>query len=233
MRKKIIVVSIAIGVGLASLYYIFGGKKSTKSQKKATDKINPKGLKIAFMGDSYTSMPKWGWQAILAKNYGFTEINRAKGGMRTSWMLQQTQDYLSKEKPDYYFIMGGANDAYSSVTINTAVNNIQKMIDTANQYGVKPVVVIGYNARKVQVENPRQKPTQSQLNRGITQATLWGMAQKYYQMQLQMRNLKNAIIVPIWEGAEQSDAPDGLHLSAKAHARLADYVGNFLFTKPK
>lgn len=231
MSKKLIISGVAITIGLASILYIFKSTNKQKTKPKGFQKFNPKGMKIAFMGDSYTAMANWGWQSVLAKNYSFKEINKAKGGMRTSWMLQQTQDYLSKEKPDYYFIMGGANDAYSSVTISTAIKNIQQIIDTANEYGVKPIVVIGYNARKVQVENPRQKPTKSQISRGITQSSLWDMGEKYYQMQLAMRNLKNAVIVPIWEGAEQSDAPDGLHLSAKANTRLADYVGNFLFTK--
>jgi lysophospholipase L1-like esterase len=197
-----------------------------------TKKIDPKGKTFAFMGDSYTSLPTYGWQSVLAKNYDFKEINIAKGGMQTSWMVRQTENYLSKNKPDYYVIMGGANDAYSPQTIETAIKNIQKMIDMANAKGVKPIVITGYNARKVQVGNTRQKPTSEQLRRGVTQDVLWGMGEKYYKMQLRMlSDLKNATIVPIWDDAKQSDTYDGLHMTWDAHKKFANHVGNYLFKK--
>lgn len=215
------IVATACAIGLMLKYLLSKGFK----------KINPNGKTFAFMGDSYTSWAKYGWQSILSQNYGINEINLAKGGMQTSWMLSKTKDYLANSKPDYYVILGGANDAYSPQTIETALGNIQKMIDLANEKGVKPIVVVGYNARKVQVGNTKQKPTSEQLRRGVTQEVLWGMGEKYYQMQLRMKDLKNAIIVPMWDEATQNDVTDGLHMTANAHKGLANYIGNYLFKK--
>ena len=198
--------------------------------RKMLFKIKPEGKTFAFMGDSYTALPTYGWQSLLAKNNNFKEVNLAKGGMQTSWMVNQTKNYLNSNKPDYFVILGGANDAYSPQTIETAVSNIQKMVDMANAKGVKPIVITGYNARKVQVGNTRQRPTAEQQNRGVTQQTLWDMGEKYYQMQLRMlSDLKNTIVVPIWEDAQQSDTYDGLHMTAPAHKKFAEYLGNYLF----
>lgn len=195
-------------------------------------KINPTGKTFAFMGDSYTALPTYGWQSVMAKNHGFTEVNLAKGGMQTSWMVGKTREYLNGNKPDYFVILGGANDAYSPQTIENAIKNIQTMVDMANEKGVKPIVVTGYNARKVQVGNPRQKPSDWQLRNGITQQTLWDMGEKYYQMQLRMeKDINNAVIVPIWQEAVQADTYDGLHLTAPAHKKMGEYIGNYLFKK--
>jgi len=201
---------------------------------KITRKINPEGKTFAFMGDSYTALPTYGWQSLLAKNNNFKEVNLAKGGMQTSWMVTQTKNYLNSNKPDYFVILGGANDAYSPQTIETAVGNIQKMVDMANAKGVKPIVITGYNARKVQVGNTRQRPTAEQQRRGVTQQTLWDMGEKYYQMQLRMlSDLKNTIVVPIWEDAKQSDTYDGLHMTAPAHKKFSEYLAGQLFKTKK
>lgn len=224
--KTLDILTILASVGAVSLIAksLFFGNKGFK-------KFDPKGKTFAFMGDSYTSWAKYGWQSIMSQLYGIKEVNLAKGGMQTSWMVSKTKDYLANNKPDYYVILGGANDSYSPQKIETALGNIQKMIDMANEKGVKPIVVIGYNARKVQVGNTKQKPTREQLSRGVTQQTLWGMGEKYYQMQLRMKDLKNAIIVPIWEEATKDDVSDGLHMTANAHKRFGEYVGNYLFKK--
>jgi hypothetical protein len=57
------------------------------------------------------------------------------------------------------------------------------------------------------------------------------MGEKYYQMQLKMYDLKNAIIVPIWEDATKDDVSDGLHMTTNAHKRFGEYVGSYLFKK--
>lgn len=234
MKKNGAITLIATIIGAGSLYYIlkdtwFGNAIGIKTFSK----IDAKGKTIAFFGDSYTAINKYGWQSVLAKKYGFTEINKAKGGTRTSHMLQAAQAYLETNKPDYIMILGGANDAYSAVTIDAAVANVQKIVDLANSKGIKPIVVAGYNARLGQVNNPKQKPTREQLSRGVTQEVLWGMAEKYYQIQTKQKNIKGAIYVPTWNEVNHNSLYDGLHMTWDANSKFADYVGEYLFTGPK
>lgn len=217
-------------LGIGDYFYVpvFG---RVKIKSTTPSKIsNFKGKTFTFIGDSYTATPKYGWQSIMSNNYGLKEVNIAKGGKQTKWMVEAVKNYLTNHKPDYLVIFGGANDAYSSIPIGTSINNIQKMIDLANAYGVKPIVVTGYNARKVQVGNPRQKPTKQQLGWGITQQKLWGMGENYYQMQLKMlSDLKKAIVVPIWQDGVQSSTYDGLHMTWDANKKFGIFVGKYLF----
>ena len=216
MKKNVIAVLAVAAITIVGLNFIF------KSRKK----INPRGKLIAFIGDSHTAGYGWGWQSVLAKNYGFTEKNLAVGGKRTDWMLQTLKAYLENARPSIVFIYGGANDAYSNVTNAQAIKNIQAMVDLCNSKGITPVVIAGYNARKVQINNPNTKTTIYVT----TQEGMWKLAEKFYQLELSIqRDIKNAIIVPIWDGAEMKDAPDGLHLTAGAQKRFAEYIGKIVF----
>lgn len=191
--------------------------------------LNAKGKTFAFMGDSYTATPVHGWQSIMSTNYGLKEQNLARGGKQTKWMLEATKKYFEKARPNYFVIYGGANDAYSGVTKERVFKNVQDMVDIARANGAIPIVVLGYNARKVQVGNTRQKPNSWQLKNGITQQKLWGMGENYYQMQLEMQKIKNAIIVPIWEEGTKTDVYDGLHMGWAANKKFGLYVGDYLF----
>jgi lysophospholipase L1-like esterase len=214
--KKALLISTAIAIPIVVIGAILFRRK----------KINPKGMLIAFIGDSYTAGYGWGWQSVLAKTYGFTEKNLAVGGKRTDWMLSQVRSYLDTSKPNIMMIYGGANDAYSLVSNETALNNIQAIVDLCNSKGVKPIVIAGYNAKKVQVGNPNAKTTIYVR----TQEEMWKYGEKYYELELMIeKKIKDAIVVPIWDGASQSDAPDGLHLTANAQSRFAQYVGEYLF----
>lgn len=216
--------------------------------KKGFRKINPKGKTIAFIGDSHTTGCGWGYQSLLAKNYGFTEANLAEGGRVTSWCLQVLKAYLGNyqvptwlykkqpcptsgfgKKPDIVMIFAGGNDAYNtSISMETATKNIQSMVDLCNEQGIKSIVIVGYNAEKVQVNNPLTQTTVYVR----TQQGMWELGKRNYQFQLDLpKKIKNAIVVPAWDGVKMSDSSDGIHLSGAAHKRFADYIGNYVFTK--
>jgi len=231
MKKDKIITWVAGLFGAGALAYIVSG--FFKGGKLGLKKIDPTGKTIAFLGDSYTSIGTYGWQSLLAKQYGFKEVNRAKGGVRTEYMLQEAQRYLASNKPDYLMVLGGANDAYSLVTIDAAVKNIQKIVDLANSKGVPVIVVAGYNSRKGQVGNVKQKPNSWQLSQGITQEKLWGMGEKYYQIQLKQKNIKGATYVPPWDDVTHGDLYDGLHLTWDGNKKMADYIGKYLFVQKK
>ena len=198
------------------------------------NKLNPvdfKGKRVLFIGDSHTAAYNIGWQSILAKRYQFTEDNYAVGGKTTSWMITQLNLAL-KQGEKYYacFIYGGANDGYNtSISNETAVANVQKMVDTCLENGIIPIVVIGYNTRKVSVGNTALKTTIYVK----TQQGMWDLAERRYQQQLLMeRKIKNAYIIPMWQDVSHATAPqDGLHLYGKNQTNFANYVASKLFEK--
>lgn len=217
MTRKMIYVVLG-GVGLIILMSSF-----------KSNKINPKGKTILFVGDSHTAGFGWGWQSYLSKLYGFKEINLSKGGEQTKYMLNVLTNYLSnpkKEKPDICFIYGGSNDAYSPQKNATALSNIQKMVDLCNQSNITPVVVVGYNSKKVIYGNTAVKPFGTNTQQG-----LWNFSLKRYEMQKDIpKIIKNAIIVPMWESVSHMTAKmDGYHLSAQQQKLFGDFIAKEIF----
>ena len=215
------------GVIVASLLFRKGGNKL----------INPKGKKILFVGDSHTAFTKQpirinetqinaeGWQSYLARIYGFKEINISVGGQASTYLMGKFLTYLKNNpKPDVAFFYVGANDAFSGVANTKVIKNIQFMIDTCNKKGITPVVITGYNSRKIIVNNRRFKPFGTNTQKG-----LWDMGEKRYQQQLMFSQLTNAIVVPMWENVLPSDAADGLHLGVAKQQQFAKFIAPYVF----
>ena len=196
-------------------------------------KMNPaiiKGKNVLFVGDSHTALYGSGWQSIIAKKYGFYEKNTAVGGKRTDWMIGQLKLALM-DGTNYYacFIYGGANDAYSGVTNQKAVANIQEMVNMCIAKNVIPIVIIGYNTMKVSYGNTALKPT----SYVPTQQGMWDLAKKRYEQQLLMQSsIKDAFVIPMWNDVSHATAPnDGLHIYGQNQKNFASYIESQLFTK--
>jgi lysophospholipase L1-like esterase len=176
-------------------------------------RFNPKGKKIVFIGDSLTAGYGWGWQSVMAKIYGFIEVNLSKSSKTTSWMLETLQKYLTTDSCDAVFIYGGTNDAYSGIPNADAVKNVQAMVNICVVKDIKAYVVLGYDPMKV-----------SYGRVSSTKAT-----KTYVELQRMMKSVKNAKIIPVWTNCSKLDASDGLHLSASAQKRFGEYVGKEAF----
>jgi lysophospholipase L1-like esterase len=224
--KKTLIYILGVSAGILTASTLLGFRRLTG---KKLNSVDIKGKKVLFIGDSHTALYNSGWQSILAKRYGFTEVNKAVGGKRTSWMISVLNSAVAQDI-DYYacFIYGGANDAYSGVTNEQAVKNIQAMVDTCNAKKIIPVVIVGYNTRKLSVGNTAMKTT----TYVPTQKGMWELAEKRYQQQLLMqRSIKNAIVVPMWQDVSDATAPnDAIHLYGQAQTNFANYVASKLFT---
>lgn len=213
--KKFIAITLA-SLGLTAMI-------ASLTDNKPIIKSSPKGKKIVFIGDSLTAGKGWGWQSVMAKIYGFKEVNLAVGGKRTGWMLEVLQRYFMSDTCDMVFIYGGANDAYSAIPNSTAVSNVQKMVDLCISKSVIPIVVLGYDPMKVSFG--RVPPTIYVK----TQTGMNELTQKYAQLQIAMKSIKNAKIIPVWTNCSKIDASDGLHLTSDAQKRFAAYVGKEAF----
>ena len=185
--------------------------------------FSPKGKKIVFIGDSLTAGIGWGWQSVMAKIYGFVEVNLASVGKRTDWMLITLERYLTTNSCDAIFIYGGTNDAYSAVSNTAAISNVQKMVDLCSAKNIKVYVVLGYDPMKVSYGRVT-------LTRYVTtRVAMDKLTTKYAQLQQMMKSVKNAKIIPVWTNCAKVDSSDGLHLSADAQKRFGEYVGKEAF----
>ena len=207
---------IVIGIAsLAGAYFL------VKQLMKLS--FNPKNKNILFIGDSHTVGISW--PSYLAKKYDFKEINLAKGAITTGTMFGILENYLKTNTCDSVFIYGGANDAYNtSISSETTVSNMQKMVDLARSKNIIPFIVLGYNPMKVSYN---KVATTSYVT---TRAGMDELVKRYRELQKKMSRVQRATIIPVWNQATYSDTDgDALHLKTEAKIKLADYIGKKAF----
>jgi hypothetical protein len=180
--------------------------------------INVSTKKALFIGDSHTAYAN-GWQSQLCKKTKMICINTAVGGKRTDWMLNVFNKNINSTY-EYCFIWGGANDAASHYyPIEKTISNIQKMVDSCNKLGVKPIVLTGFNP-ELCIDISKQD------NR------LWGpYIPKYNRLQSEMLlKLKNCIVIKNhFITREDGDCSDFIcHMSASGHKKMAIKIIEYL-----
>jgi hypothetical protein len=196
---------------------LFAGEKDLKETKGAeirTEKIEDtlidvKGKKSLFIGDSHTANRAYGWQEVLCKETGMTGKNTAVGGKNTYWMLNEIV-YAANKSFDYCFIYGGANDMYSSTSIEDALQNIKGMIRVCKGNGIKPVVLTGFDPETC-------------VQKGKNQIYV-SRYTKFQKMLLD--SIKDATVIRShFVSRSDGDCGDRIcHMTAKGHRKMADGV---------
>jgi len=173
--------------------------------------------RILFVGDSLTCY-SGGWQHQVAKMRHTKYDNISKGGKRTKWMLQQMKRYpLNSYKYTDVIIYGGINDSFSSVSESETINNIQQMVDIAKGMGAVPIVIIGYNPQRVNVNTMYSNEIETRCRN------------RYIKLQKRMQSeLKRCVIIPMENTIDRGDSDDGIHLKSSGHRKFGKWVLNNL-----
>lgn len=169
--------------------------------------------RILFVGDSMTSYTG-GWHHQFAKKLGANYANISIPGKRTDWMRYRLIETLSRDSNfSTCFIYGGINDGFAYVKVESALNNVQEMVDICNKTGIQPVVIVGYDPNKVMV-NFTKKKDNLDFHRN-----------RYIEIQrLFMTQLKNCKVIPIAQNISRSDSDDGVHFIASGHKKFSDWI---------
>jgi len=169
--------------------------------------VNVKDKTALYIGDSHTANHTQGWQIQLSQAVGFKMINASVGGKTTYWMINQGL-YRINDKIDYCFVYGGANDMYSSISPQAAVENIKGIARMCNGRGVKCVVLTGFDPVKcTRTNNPNY-------------------ARKYalFQQLLLTQDMEGATVVDT-RVVDRVDCWDGLcHMAPSGHKKIAEKV---------
>lgn len=211
---KPIILVILIGIlGFITSWKVWGQdntiidtvKIDTVTVKPQDTVLNVNGKIALFIGDSHTSNHKSGWQTIVSKKTGMRMKNVSVSGKTTYWMLEMGV-YTIKPNINYCFIYGGANDMYSSITPEEAVNNIQGIIRICIGNGVSPIVLTGFDPKNTNTPNKNYIP-------------------KYIKFQkLLLTTIKDATVIDT-RVVLKSDCWDGLcHMTPLGHKKIAEKV---------
>jgi lysophospholipase L1-like esterase len=194
--KKIL--NIALTIGLVSLLF---------------RKMKIKGQTALIVGDSHSAGYGWGWQDVLAKNYGFKVINIAKSGYTIPQMFKDMKNFYKSNSVPIVFIYGGANDIFNNKNQIEALSEMQQMVDYALSKGSKVVLIAGFESAVISKGKDKK------------------FIANYDLFKQRLSSINNVTFVPMWKGGVGADSPDGYHLRADAQKRFADYIGKSILSK--
>ncbi len=169
--------------------------------------------KILFVGDSLTAY-RGGWQHQVARMLHAKHTNISKGGKRTKWMVNELNK-LSDNSEGYtkVIIYGGINDSFSSVKEDETIENIQDMVYTAKEMGAEPIVIVGYNADKVNRNTMYSNEVETKCRN------------RYIKLQKRIqRDIRGCNVIPMDNTIDRSDSDDGIHLKASGHRKFSSWV---------
>ena len=180
---------------------------------------------ILIVGDSHTVDNGVTWSSLMKKNFDNVTV-RAIGGKRTSWMKEQLTDALSKQHYDKVIIWGGSNDAFSLVSINNAISNLQEMVNMVKAQNGTPYVIVGYDNRTF-IDPEKMEPT-----RFADKEQMKKYRDKMIQLQSEIGNkITGAVIIPMF-GLSNSYTNDNIHGNVSAHRIVFDDVQKYIKQNP-
>ena len=214
------------------IYYIIGGASiialivylKLSGQQKQKNKNN----NVLFIGDSITdiefkSQPTGTYPLKIRKDRPDLVVDvHAEGGKTTGWMLTNLPPYLTKPYSKV-FIYGGVNDAFSdNIKLDTAVANVQKMVDLAVANGAKAYVIMGYEPNGFM--DYRKMPT----TRYVTSKQGYiPLIERYKQFQsLIQSRIKGATIIPKFDLTGMTN--DGTHPTGTGQKQIAETIKKYL-----
>lgn len=130
--KKIVIIGIiVILILLVTIFFLLRGKSSLRMKSPVKS--------ILAIGDSNTAA-NFSYVDQLQKQFPGIKIKKiAQNGANTSWMKAQLQQELQNNKYDIVSILGGSNDIYGGVNLNTTKSNLDYMYQLSNSKGSKVI----------------------------------------------------------------------------------------------
>lgn len=142
-------------------------------------------------------------------NYCQTTGSRkiAKVGAKTSWMLDQLSNELSKNKYDAVVILSGSNDIFGNLSISDATNNMNTMLDLIKSNGAKSIVI----------NPPSKKYYSNTTDQHRSLINEWSSFLKSHKLPIAFVDFEK-----ISEKDQSLFAGDNIHVNSKGHQLLAD-----------
>lgn len=235
-RKNKIIFGVAIGIVVFTTIGLVWATKKRRGGGLGKSKIknkNPK--KILIAGDSQVAIQNEQGGKIT---YTYPNILKAElepqgyeidvvaiGGKTTDWIKENLQKRLAEKKYDRVYLHGGGNDtSNASIPLERTLSNFQSMVNTINQSGADPFVVLGYKIEGVngRFGNHNIMPLTMYLSR---QEDWIPYVEKRKELQRRLSSqIKETNFVPIYD--LQQKTSDGIHPNAEGHSIVAQKIKN-------
>jgi len=235
-RKNKIIFGVAIGIVVLTTIGLVWATNKIRGGGLGKSKIknkNPK--KILIAGDSQVAIENdkgdritYTYPNILKSQLaplGYEIDVVAIGGKTTDWIKDNLEKKLAEKKYDRVYLHGGGNDtSNASIPLERTLSNFQSMVNTINQSGADPFVVLGYKIEGVngRFGNHNIMPLTIYLSR---QADWIPYVEKRKELQRRLSSeIKETNFVPIYD--LQQKTSDGIHPNAEGHRIVAQKIKN-------
>ena len=233
-RKNKIIFGVAIGIFVLTkigLIWATNRRRGGGFGKSKIKNKNPK--KILIAGDSQVAIQNeqggkitYTYPNILKTQLeplGYEIDVVAIGGKTTDWIKENLQSKLADKKYDRVYLHGGGNDVNNaSIPLEKTILNFQTMVDSVNQAGADPFIVLGY---KIEGENGRFGNYKIiPLTRYLSRQEDWiPYVEKRKQLQSRLANeITNSRFVPVYDLNQNTQ--DGIHPNAEGHKIVASKI---------
>ncbi len=235
-RKNKIIFGVAIGIVVLTTIGLVWATNKIRGGGLGKSKIknkNPK--KILIAGDSQVAIENdkgdritYTYPNILKSQLaplGYEIDVVAIGGKTTDWIKDNLEKKLAEKKYDRVYLHGGGNDtSNASIPLERTLSNFQSMVNTINQSGADPFVVLGYKIEGVngRFGNHNIMPLTIYLSR---QEDWIPYVEKRKELQRRLSSeIKETNFVPIYD--LQQKTSDGIHPNAEGHRIVAQKIKN-------
>lgn len=192
---------------------------------------------IVCLGDSLTQGADLDaavrWPALVGHALNLEMVNCGIGGDTTAGMLGRFYPEVVSRKPPLVLVMGGTNDLWFNVTVESITANIYAMICQARYHGITPLIGLPL---PVHVEAARQQewePPVGGYDRLTQQVAVLGEDIKKYAVSSEVPVLDFFQAFLTADGTANPDyyLPDGTHANAAGHRCMAKVVIDLLKTQ--
>lgn len=188
---------------------------------------------FVFLGDSITAGFQQGPGYLPPRYFPFTNMlesglrmklkemeseidiaieNKGMDGDSTSGMINRFPHSVVPEKPDYVVIMGGLNDLFTRIPVETVYRNLVQLTQMTKEIGATPIVL----STTPVAGSPEFNSTIRELNEKVF---IYCEEQKIHFIDLFAALLEEGVLA-----AEYSN--DGVHISDRGYAKIISELSN-------
>jgi lysophospholipase L1-like esterase len=185
---------------------------------------------LICMGDSLTEgadIPTGHtWPELTGNALGIEVVNDGIGGDTTAGMLARFHPEVIAQKPAFALILGGTNDLWWGLSVNTILANLFSMIVQARRHGIAPVLALPLPVHTEAADKNEFSPPRDGYDRFVEEMKrlIKGIEACAEESEVVAIDLHRPFLSEGGRVREELFLPDGLHPNREGHRIIATAV---------
>jgi len=185
-------------------------------------------MKIICHGDSLTEgkdvEPAYRWPALLQNILEAEVINTGIGGDTTAGLLSRFPMDVAARKPDVVILLGGTNDFWWNLSVNTALANLYTMAYQAQYHGIAPLFSLPMPFDAGQAEKQPWSPPEAGYEGILAAVNTLGLklVANAKESEIPVLDFHGLFIDEDGQVCSQLLLEDGVHANRRGHKQMAE-----------